>query len=338
MTPSSRRNQVDDEHGTEDAGSECSSSSNLAPTTQGMITRFASLPAFEEPQQQLTPLQGYEKEPLVSLEEAVQPLIHLLGDDIDHYVWIAKQNSKTPHDGLTTDESASIHLYSMQWSVNEESLYLHLNRVLRSVDRNGLRPWFRYLKLFLTALYKLPSKRRTVWRGVRANLSTQYAQGEVFTWWGVSSCTASMSVMEAFVGHDVDRTLFAIEAINAKNIRQHSFYKAEDEIVLLPGTYLRVLSKFSPAPGLTLIQMQESEPPYRFIAPPFPINKTPSRKSKSVSALCETSVPLSLPISSDRSHQTSAMHPSSESADQEKQLTRTNGRPIRKTSKKTCSW
>ncbi|CAF3414477.1 unnamed protein product, partial [Rotaria sp. Silwood2] len=38
------------------------------------------------------------------------------------------------------------------------SLYLLLNRSLRAAIRDDLKPWFLYLKLFLTALHKLPSQ------------------------------------------------------------------------------------------------------------------------------------------------------------------------------------
>ena len=65
-------------------------------------------------------------------------------------------------------------------------LYSHLNRTLKLVDRTKLRPWFRYLKLFLTALAKLPpAPRQTVWRGVKKNHSDEYAPGTIVTWWAI---------------------------------------------------------------------------------------------------------------------------------------------------------
>jgi len=42
-----------------------------------------------EPQEILPPIQGYEEKPLVSLEEAVEPLSSLV-PQIDHMVWIVK--------------------------------------------------------------------------------------------------------------------------------------------------------------------------------------------------------------------------------------------------------
>lgn len=110
----------------------------------------------DEPKQMLKPISGYEREPLMSLEEVCKPLEHLFDHELTQNIVIAKMNSTEPEHGLTQDESASIHLYTMEWDVRENSLYMILNQTLRLVDRVKLRPWYRYLKLFLTALFKLP--------------------------------------------------------------------------------------------------------------------------------------------------------------------------------------
>ncbi len=110
----------------------------------------------DEPKQMLQPISGYQNEPLLSLEEACKPLEKIIDDELQQNIMIAKMNSTEPEDNLTEDESASIHLYTMEWQVPENSLYAVLNRTLRLADRRKLQPWFRYLKLFLTAFFKLP--------------------------------------------------------------------------------------------------------------------------------------------------------------------------------------
>ena len=117
--------------------------------------RLARDPIEEEPSQLLTAIRGYEKEPLVSLKEACESLRTIL-DDPDHYVHIAITNSQKPVDHLTPDESASIHLYTIEWNVSDQSLYAILNRTLRKPERNLLKPWFKYLRLLITALLRLP--------------------------------------------------------------------------------------------------------------------------------------------------------------------------------------
>lgn len=119
--------------------------------------RLASPPISQEPKQFLKAIRGYEKEPSLPLELACEPLRTLFDEtELDEHIQIAKLNCKNPADGLTQDESASIHLYTMEWNESSESLYAILNRTLRTPERNLLRPWFRYLKVFLTALFKLP--------------------------------------------------------------------------------------------------------------------------------------------------------------------------------------
>jgi len=54
--------------------------------------RFSDI--ADEPLRVLLPIEGYETMPLVSLEEAVDPLLHLL-PDIQRKVWVAKQNCES---------------------------------------------------------------------------------------------------------------------------------------------------------------------------------------------------------------------------------------------------
>ncbi|CAF1429946.1 unnamed protein product [Didymodactylos carnosus] len=130
----------------------------------------------------LVPVKGYQNELLLPLEEAVVQISDLF-EDLQEYVYIAKQNCKKPSNGLTQDESAAIQLYTMQFS-SGPSFYELFNQTLRSENRELLKPWFRYLKLFLTALYKLRSEpQQTVWRGVKGvDLSGKYSAGVQFAW------------------------------------------------------------------------------------------------------------------------------------------------------------
>jgi hypothetical protein len=229
-----------------------------------VILRF--IDGGDEPTKTLTPIKGYEKKDLVSLEKAVneiEPSVH----DLNSMVWTAMRNSRNPPDNLTPDESASIHLYTLEWPQNNQSICYLLNEKLRSEKRHDLKTWFSYLKLFLTALHKLPSLKKTIWRGIRGNVSDYYQDD--FIWWGVSSCTEKMSIVENFIGRSCVRTVFMIECINGKEIKSHSFYKSENEILLMPGTYLRFIDKWNPAENLYMIHLQEEIPPCELVAPPF---------------------------------------------------------------------
>jgi hypothetical protein len=236
----------------------------------------------EEPPQDLMPIEGYEKKQLLTLEDAVRPIKEPPTDLLEK-VTVAKRNSRTPANGLYSDESAAIHLYTMEWSLNQPSLYTLLNQKLRSTSRETLIPWFPYLKLFLTALYKLPSFKGTIWRGVLGNLSAEYVDDRI--WWGVSSCTTAIDVMKDFVGDVGVRTLFNIECINGKSIKTHSYNQVEHEVILMPGTYLKVVGKWSPSTDVHIIHLREATPPYQTIAPPYDVTLPFEGKSFSVFSL-----------------------------------------------------
>jgi hypothetical protein len=212
-----------------------------------------------EPLGMLPSIPEYEDLPLVSLENAVEPLISFL-PTIQNYVQLAKQRCKNPPaNGLTLDQSASIMLYSIGWKPYDQCLHIVLNTVLRSKDRNQLQSWLLYLKLFHTALAQLPSVHQNIYRGIKSNLSQEYRVDQIFTWWGFSSCTSLINILqsEQFFNINNDRTLFTIESYSGKDIRQHSYYQLEEEILLLPATQFKVEANFHQNNGIYSIRLQE---------------------------------------------------------------------------------
>ena len=134
---------------------------------------------FELKKQELTPITGYWACPLVSLEKALAPMFSQI-EQLDRSIEKAKEHCHYPSEhGLTLDESASIYLYTME--ACENSFYRILNKILREEDRNRVKPWFAYLKLFDTALNKLPNVKENVWRGVCSDMIGYYKENELFT-------------------------------------------------------------------------------------------------------------------------------------------------------------
>ncbi|CAF1474014.1 unnamed protein product [Adineta ricciae] len=234
-----------------------------------------------EPRRMLLPIQGYERKPMVSLEEAVEPLVQFV-PDVKRMAYVAKMKCDSPPaDDLTTDESAAIILYSMEWEPQEECLYFVLNATLREENRRKLVPWFLYLKLVLTALSRLPSEQRTVYRGVKCDMRQQYKKGDTIIWWGFSSCTTTMDALEndQFLGSTGTRTFFSIECKSGKDIQQHSQYKTENEILLLPARQFQVVACLNQSGGLYMIQLREIDPPYPLLEP---VSKDPPKPAKIV--------------------------------------------------------
>ncbi|CAF3655661.1 unnamed protein product [Rotaria sp. Silwood1] len=220
----------------------------------------------------LDPIVDYAQEPLLPLADACLPLTDILYN-LSFYVQMALDKTPAePPDQLTVDESAAIRLYTIEWEEPHRSLYSMLNYTLKMTSRENLRPYFRYLKLFLTALVKLPCvPPLTVWRGVKLDLSAEFPPGTLVTWWAFSSCTTEMTVLEnnMYLGTMGARTLFSVEAINGRMVRAHSHFVTEDEVLLLPGTHMVVQSQLSPAPDLYIIHLKQIIPKEMLLEPPF---------------------------------------------------------------------
>ena len=215
----------------------------------------------KESLESLMPVGGYEEMPIVSLERAVEPLVTFL-PTIQNYANIAKERCKNPpFDGLTIDESASIILYSMSWKPLDKCLYVALNAVLQLKERNQLEPWFLYLKLFLTALSRLPSRRRYVYRGVTLDLPDDYPIGKTVVWWEFTSCNVSLDDLQSELFSDTTgtRIIFYIDCESGKDIQKHSYYLSGDEILLLPGTQFKVTGCLDQDNGLYTIQLKETQ-------------------------------------------------------------------------------
>src|ERR1700722_17056089 len=201
----------------------------------------------------LPPVYGYWSQPLVPLERALEPIADRI-DQLTRYIKVAKQHCHFPSEhGLTHDESAAVYLYTMEWG--DDSLYRVLNRALRSEDRPALKPWFAYLKLFDTALSKLPIVKKNIWRGVSSDISKQFKKKQEVIWWSVSSCSTSVDVIKNFL--DMNSTLFLVEAINGKDVSVYTNYPNEDEVLLIPDTRLRLSSyALDHAGGLHIVHLQ----------------------------------------------------------------------------------
>ncbi|CAF3976355.1 unnamed protein product [Rotaria sordida] len=228
---------------------------------QNTTHRFSD--AAGEPCVMLTPIEGFNKKPLVTLEEATEPLKNIV-PCISTHAHTAKERAKNPADDLSVDESASIALYTMEWEPHTNSLYYILNSTLRNEDRNKLKPWFLYLKLIITALSRLPSLNLTIYRGVKGIIASEhekYKVGSELVWWGFSSCSAIRDISENdhFLGQTGARTLFVIDCIKGKNIQKHSYFRKENEILLLPATHVEVISYKQQPNNLYVIHLQEIE-------------------------------------------------------------------------------
>jgi hypothetical protein len=142
----------------------------------------------------LPPVYGYHGQKLVSLEKALE-LIQPEINELPRYIKIAKRYCYFPSKhNLTHDESASIYIYTMEWG--DDTLYRILNKALRSENRLALKIWFPYLKLFDTALNKLPPVKEVIWRGVSLDIGKNFIKDQIITWWSVNSCHQQLMLLK----------------------------------------------------------------------------------------------------------------------------------------------
>ncbi|CAF5161688.1 unnamed protein product, partial [Rotaria magnacalcarata] len=194
----------------------------------------------------LPPVYGYLSEKLVPIETALEPIVPHI-DHLPHYIKLAKKHCHFPSEhGLTQDQSAAVYIYTMEWG--DTTLYRVLNKALRSEDRQALKIWFPYMKLFDTALDKLPTVKEAVWRGVSLDIGKHFTKIKF-----------------------PSSTLFLIEAINGKKVSAYTEFQNEEEVILRMGTEFRVkgdpLDQSNGSYIVNLIEIDDSND-----QPPAPIN------------------------------------------------------------------
>jgi uracil DNA glycosylase len=207
---------------------------------------------------ELPGITGVFDTPLMEFREAVSPVAKLLSG-LDHYVKssleFGKRKAASPQaHGMTADEIAAIYLYTC-----ESAFYRQINAALRHPDRTLTAPYRAYLRLFFSAVSRLPTRTESLWRGVRLDMRPQYPLGRVVTWWGVSSCTSKQGVAMGFMGASGRRTLFEVVPTRAVGIRNFSAFTGEEEYVLAPGTQLKVTDVKADRGGLCTVKLTEMD-------------------------------------------------------------------------------
>lgn len=176
----------------------------------------------------------------------------------------------------------------MEWIPTENSFYYALNKILRNRNCEHLIcPWLFYLRLFMTALSKLPSNSvNPVYRGVKMDLRDHYRVGSRIVWWGFSSCTPRIHVLEnaPYFGTTDTRTLFLIQCDSGKNIKEHSLFHTEDDVVLAPGIELEVVSHHDSGNGLHVIHLKEVRHHFPHMPPVLPASQSTTIKNTSTAS------------------------------------------------------
>lgn len=209
----------------------------------------------------LSPIKGFEKFPLMTLQEVLRPVRHLIGDT-SRIILRAKEHCRKLHSNLTLDEAASIFIYTAE--MDEPSLYKVFNSALRSEKQEDIKPWFPYLKLFMTAVKKLrwldPSR---VWCGQKNDLSANFPIASTGVWWNFTSAASSHEFVESFMLGSKFITLFSIKCRAAKDMSEFSQYPCENALLLIPGFSYKVTNQTRRDEHTLIIELIEIESAYQ---------------------------------------------------------------------------
>lgn len=212
----------------------------------------------EEPEEKLEAITGVRSLARPSFESALASLVNTVSG-VEPVAESALSFAKRKLSGLGAtpgaldeSEAAAVYLYT-----TDSGFYRAVNAALRDPDRSRVEPFKGYLCLLLGALEKLEVYTGTVWRGVALDLRKKYPVGRRVTWWGVSSCTAKLSVAHGFLGTKGKRTLFSVKPRRAVGVRAYSAFGGEEEFLLAPGAVLEVVKVTSDKGGLCTIELEE---------------------------------------------------------------------------------
>ena len=108
------------------------------------------------------------------------------------------------------------------------------------------------------SLLKIPTFTGNAWRGDVDHVSQHYTKDQNVFWGAFSSSSTSADVTNKQL---TDKgTFFLIEIINGKNLHGYTKHNHEKEVILFPGSNLRVLNQYNTRNGIHMIQLRQLNP------------------------------------------------------------------------------
>ncbi|CAF3548677.1 unnamed protein product [Rotaria socialis] len=118
-----------------------------------------------------------------------------------------------------------------------------VQNALQSRNKETLKPWRGFFRLLYAAFTKLPTVNQTIWRGLLIDVAAKLEENQELVLCCITSCSLSADIMVHFFSEN--SVLCSIKPPHSKDLQFYAFKTADKEVVLLPGTHLRVKSKKS---------------------------------------------------------------------------------------------
>ncbi|CAF4283433.1 unnamed protein product [Rotaria sp. Silwood2] len=178
-------------------------------------------------------IDGYLDEPVLPLEDALEPFDGKI-NRLSYYIQEAKMRCHYPSEhNLTLDESAAIYIYTMK--SDDRCLQNYLQAALNSNDQNTLQAWFKYLKLFKTALDKLPTAKAEVWQGgpFDEKLKEQLNSKSLPLYTSLCSCSPSVNQIKDYLQKPVGNKMILLgyQSVNGKLVTGYTANNWQEAIV-----------------------------------------------------------------------------------------------------------
>lgn len=234
-------------------------------TTVDTLHTTFFLDSIESSQGLLPFIEDYIKTPPVSLENAIIPLISVV-PDIESMLQQVKAKYKDIESGWTADQSHAIKLYLSKQEPRENSLFYNLNKTLRSLDRQKLRPWLLYLRLIVAALSQSAPITTAIYLHVDKDLGAQYSTGTTATWWNFTLCKLERNPSEKkrIFNRTTRKTLFVINCTSGRKIHEHMLDASEGAALLPPGCRFSIVESTDDGNGCRQITLVETRPAFNF--------------------------------------------------------------------------
>lgn len=203
-------------------------------------------------------LHDLKRTPVVSLDEALLPIQRSHGL-LQFYIDAAKRyHCRPPSSSLTEDEFSALLLYSRDWG--SQSLHHMLNQALRSRHSQSLTHWLPFLKILYNAYQKLPCVKGEVWRAMHSHIASTLRVNDEIAWWNIISCSSSKKTIESVL--DGRSVLCSIQTVRGRRVSDFAFCREEEEVLLWPGTRLRVKKSRTNHIGEYVVYLEEVDDPH----------------------------------------------------------------------------